>query len=46
MVVVLVVLVERLVAREKRRQELRLHDAVQNKLRNRYLRHRGLFGAK
>ena len=31
MVVVLVVLVERLVAREKRKQELRLRAAVQNK---------------
>ena len=31
MVAVAVVLVERLMAREKRRQELRLRDAVQNK---------------
>ena len=46
MVVVAVVLVERLMAREKRRQELRLRAAVQIKLQNRYLRQRGLARAK
>ena len=46
MVVVLVVLVERLVAREKRKQELRLTAQCKIKLQNRYLCHRGLFRAK